>query len=215
MPDGFTFWETIVINAIDKLALGLIVGLGALLGNRLLERYKARQAVWTALAQSHATHVDGVWQTLVDADRELRKAALHLFEYVRWGATLSPAKSGIPLRQQYRTDEERLELLRATPEALISAAPTDSLVQGCMDAARPVVHQKLGELDATIARERFWLGTLYPAVVAYADALHHDWVHLDTMPSMRSLVTYFARQLGETEDARQRLHQALGAIYRL
>jgi hypothetical protein len=68
---GFTFSEEIWLNLIDKIAIGSVLGFGAMVGARLIERYKAGQTIRTAIAQKRVEMIAPMWEAIGFLEMEL------------------------------------------------------------------------------------------------------------------------------------------------
>lgn len=71
MPVELGLSQQLLLAVVDKIGLGAVVGFGALLGNRLLERYKASQAIRAAVAQKRIDQLAPLWDAVVRLEIEL------------------------------------------------------------------------------------------------------------------------------------------------
>ena len=58
------FNEQLAITIIDKLIIGLLISIAVFWASRLLETYKARQALWAEIAKERVKHIAIEWNEM-------------------------------------------------------------------------------------------------------------------------------------------------------
>ena len=65
---SLTFNQQLTLMLIDKLAIGLVVVAVFYIGQRFLEAYKGRQALWTEISKERVRHIAEEWNEMNKCD---------------------------------------------------------------------------------------------------------------------------------------------------
>ena len=166
-----SFEQTVAASIIDKIALGSVVGIGAYVVNRWLERYKSRQAMVAEAAKVRVAKIAELWQGLHD----VRSRIIDLSMQTMW----------IIIDERRKLTNEALGELQS--EELPESAPTR--IGKEMGPAHEDVGRTLASLESQLLASRFWLGKrLYD-------------LHVEHLQALRKLLKLVWKRAESTKDA--------------
>lgn len=152
-----SFKEQLVITIIDKLIIGIIIAIVAYWASRLLETYKARQALWTEIAKERVKHIANDWNEMNKWDalvgNMLHKITELIIEQIQSPERFYRENSLPP------SLHETAKLLSALTQESIS--DTALFERRWENEIAPIIEKSMAQADVvnmTIQANRFWLG---------------------------------------------------------
>jgi len=170
------FWEKVVLMLLEKLGVGLVVLVAVIAGQWIIERYKARRAVWTEISKERVKHIAEDWHEMNKWDGIVGQL------FVKLQNILDPAgqNSGSLVFGQPELSET-ITFLSKMDLAKISS----SLTEQCKRELTPLIREseKQGAVvNHTLQANRFWLGKdLYKHCRDFQKTLHDICVSFGAM----------------------------------
>jgi hypothetical protein len=152
-----SFNEQLAITIIDKLIIGLFIAIVAFGASRLLETYKARQALWTEIAKERVKHIADEWNEMNKWDALVGDMFCKVAEIIL---------GQVPHPERFRCNT-LLPLTLAETAKLLSHLQRESIHDQNLFNIRwneelvPIIEESVKQshiVNTAIQTNRFWLG---------------------------------------------------------
>lgn len=155
--------QEIILQVTDKIGLGLIVGIGGLFINRIIEKHKSKEAIRQEVAKTRINKMSKIWEGL-------------FLERLKIEA-LDRRATSIELDKTRRTDSNTFSDPNAVnPEAL-------KIIQDSLLPDLLIIHNNLRKINQKIKLDHFWIGKEIKELLdmhisqlfEYVDIIQKEW----------------------------------------
>lgn len=170
------FWEKVGLMLLEKLGVGLVVLVAVIAGQWMIERYKARRAVWTEISKERVKRIAEDWNEMNKWDGIVGDLYAKLQNILESGQRNgSTAIGGRPELS------ETIAFLSTFDLSQISS----TLTEDCKAELAPLIKQSEEQatvVSKTLQANRFWLGKdLYTHCRHFQKTLHNICVSFGKM----------------------------------
>lgn len=175
---SLTFEQQLTMMLVDKLAIGVIILTIVFLGQRMLEAYKGRQALWTEISKERVKHIANEWQEMNKWDCLVGELFYHLhlilLRHLPQAPNVDAQASTGPM-----TLAQTAKFLTAWSGQDIPA----ELRSLCETELRPLIDKSIEQsktVNAALQDNRFWIGKeLFEHCEKFRSILHEICVAFD------------------------------------
>jgi len=194
---SLTFWQQFALMIVDKLAIGIVIVIVALIGQRIIETYKGRQALWTEISKQRVKHIACEWNEMNKWDAIVGKLYAKLQHILE-----SELDSQTRLNDRAKTALPELSETIAFLSGLNLESISGGLTEQCKQELSPLIEESVQQsavVGVALQANRFWMGDeLYKHCRRFQRTLYHICVSFGAM-DFRKL----AEQAKELTDCRE------------
>ncbi|MDQ3022214.1 MAG: hypothetical protein M3R36_16825 [Bacteroidota bacterium] len=172
-------FEQLILMLIDKVAIGVLILVVGFLGQRMLEAYKGRQALWTEISKERVKHIAGEWKEMNRWDSLVGDLFYRLHQILTKQFSQSTDANPKSKTEQPKLADTAEFLSRLEREIL-----QEKLSFICEKELRPYIDESIKQgkvVNASIQENRFWLGKeLYDHCEDFRTILNNICVSFDS-----------------------------------